>query len=57
MSSSCLEYYHAPGVAFTGGRAEVREQRDEHQAVQLLAAPLLASQFHGRFHVVPAVCR
>ncbi|OAD61528.1 Serine/threonine-protein phosphatase 2B catalytic subunit 2 [Eufriesea mexicana] len=41
---------------FTGSGAEVREQRDEHQAVQLYTASLLAAQLHGRLHVVPAIC-
>lgn len=36
---------------------EVREQRDEHPAVQLLSSPLLAAKLHGRFHLVPALCR
>jgi len=35
-----------------GGGAEVREQRDEHPAIQLLAAPVLAAQLHGRVHLV-----
>lgn len=42
---------------FLGGSAEVREQRDEHQAIQLFTSSLLAAQLHGRIHVVPAVCR
>lgn len=40
-----------------GGCTEIREQRDEHQAVQLFTASLLVAQFHGRFHVVFAICR
>lgn len=40
-----------------GGGFEVREQRDEHQAVQLLATPVLVAQLYGCFHMVPAVCR
>jgi len=28
----------------------------QHSTVQLHAAPLLAAQFHGRLHVVIAVC-
>ncbi|CAF96687.1 unnamed protein product, partial [Tetraodon nigroviridis] len=37
------------------GGAEVREQRDEHPPVQLLAPPLLAAQLHGRLHLVAAL--
>lgn len=44
-------------LMLAGGGFKVREQRDEHQAVQLLAAPVLVAQFHGCFHMVPAVCR
>lgn len=40
-----------------GSCTEIREQRDEHQAVQLFTASLLVAQFHGRFHVVFAICR
>lgn len=35
---------------------EVWEQRHEYQAVQLFSSPILASQFHGCFHLVPAIC-
>lgn len=44
-------------LVLAGGCFEVREQRDEHQAVQLLATSVLAAQLYGRFHMVPAVCR
>lgn len=43
-----------PNFDCPGGRAQIREQRDEHQTVQLLASPVLATQFHGRIHVVIA---
>jgi hypothetical protein len=35
---------------------QIREQCDEHSAVQLLAASLLVAQLHGRIHLVSAVC-
>ena len=35
---------------------EVREQRDEHPAVQLQPPPLLATQLHGRLYLVSAFC-
>lgn len=35
---------------------EVREQRDEHQAVQLFSPPVLAPEFHGCLHLVAAIC-
>jgi len=38
------------------GHLEVREQRDEHSPVQLLAASLLAAELHGCLHLVIAVC-
>lgn len=40
-----------------GGGVEVREQRHEHSTVQLFATPVLVAQFHGCFHMVPAICR
>lgn len=40
-----------------GGRAQVREQRDEHPPVQLLAASVLVAQLYGRLHVESALCR
>ena len=39
------------------GDPQVREQRDEHPAVQRVAAPLLAAELHGRLHLVAAVRR
>lgn len=39
-----------PGSSF-----KVREQRDEHQAVQLFATSVLAAELHGRVHVVSAL--
>lgn len=44
-------------VVPAGGGFKVREQRDEHQAIQLFATPVLVAQFHGRFHMVATVCR
>lgn len=38
------------------GSVEVREQRDEHQAVQLFSPPVLAPEFHGCLHLVAAIC-
>lgn len=36
---------------------QVREQRDEHSSVQLLATSVLAAQLYGRVHLVAAFCR
>lgn len=41
----------------TGCGFKVREQRNEHQAVQLLATSVLVAQLHGCFHMVSTVCR
>jgi len=38
-----------------GSCAQVREQRDEHPSVQLLATSLLAAQLHGCLHMVAAL--
>ena len=42
---------------FPGGGAQIREQRDEHPAVQLQPAPLLAAQLYGRVHLVASLRR
>jgi hypothetical protein len=53
-----LQCAELPGrVQQQGGGAQVREQRDEHPAVQLHAAPVLAAQLHGRLHLVAALRR
>ncbi|KAK8769983.1 hypothetical protein V5799_013554 [Amblyomma americanum] len=39
------------------GGAQVREQCDEHPAVQLLTSPVLAAQLYGRLYVVSAFRR
>ena len=47
-----------PGrVQQQSGHTQVREQRDEHSPVQLLATSLLAAQLHGRVHLVVAFRR
>lgn len=44
-------------LLIAGSSTEIRKQRNEHPPVQLLAAPLLAAQLHGRIHVVVALRR
>ena len=59
----CIPFTHlnlqiqCSGVVFvcSSGGPEVREQRDEHPAVQLLPPPLLAAQLHGRLYLVPTL--
>lgn len=36
---------------------EIREQRNEYQAIQLLTTSLLATKLHGRLHLVAPICR
>ncbi|KAK0081906.1 hypothetical protein PV325_011397 [Microctonus aethiopoides] len=38
-----------------GGRAQVREQRDEHQTIQLLTTSILVAELYGCIHVVLAI--
>ena len=42
--------------SFQGCCAQVWEQCDEHQTVQLQPPPLLVTKLHGRLHLVPAFC-
>jgi hypothetical protein len=42
-------------VCFSG-HIEIREQRNEHSAIQLFSASLLVAELHGCIHVVTAVC-
>lgn len=45
-----------PGrVQQQGGHTQVREQRDEHSPIQLLAPSVLVAQLHGCFHLVAAI--
>lgn len=51
----CLWTRHL-SFCFSSCGIEVWEQRHEYQAIQLFSSSLLASKFHGCFHLVPALC-
>lgn len=53
--TSFCEVFLKRFLAFFSGYPQVRKQRDEHPAVQLLSASLLVTELHGRLHVVLAL--